>query len=142
MQPGRLRIHEPCLPKRHWRAMRALPVILLLPGIAHAASGSPGRSVSDAPPAFVDQLIADIEAEPARNPPAKIFRYQYDGREVYFVPAHCCDMTSELFTADGESLCSPDGGITGRGDGRCPDFHDTRSDETLIWEDRRKIGTK
>ena len=109
--------------------------------LAGAGCGSAATSTT-ATPAFVDELIAGIKAEPVRNPPAKILRYQYDGSEVYFVPSHCCDMTSELFTANGDRICAPDGGITGRGDGRCPDFYDTRSDEKLIWADERRIDAK
>ena len=31
----------------------------------------------------------------------------------------------------------PDGGITGRGDGKCTDFFQTRTDERLWWADTR-----
>lgn len=93
-------------------------------------------------PPFIMQLITDIQAESVRNPPAKLYRYLYRGHEVYFLPQHCCDMTSEVYTAEGEHLCAPDGGITGRGDGQCPDFFEVRSEETLIWEDNRKAGVE
>ena len=130
------------VPSRCWRIVHGFLAVTMLLAAAGCGSATTSTSASTATPAFVDELIAGIKAEPVRNPPAKILRYQYDGREVYFVPSHCCDMTSELFTANGDRICAPDGGITGRGDGRCPDFHETRSDEELIWADDRAIDAK
>jgi hypothetical protein len=88
-------------------------------------------------PRFVDQLIAQQQAGPKKNPPGKIWRYRYKGQDVFYVPPSCCDVTSELYGADGTRLCSPDGGKTGRGDGKCPDFFDARTDERLVWADPR-----
>ena len=88
-------------------------------------------------PAWIDEMIAQFESEPVGNPPQSIWRYRYDGQTVYYVPAQCCDMFSSLYDVDGNLLCAPDGGITGRGDEQCPDFADQRTDETLIWQDAR-----
>ena len=121
-----------------WRLASTMILALGLLGSTSCSNAAKSPSL----PAFVEQLIAEIKAEPARNPPAKILRYEYDGQTVYFVPQHCCDMTSELYSSDGERLCAPDGGITGRGDGQCSDFFETRRKETLIWEDPRKVGAR
>lgn len=88
-------------------------------------------------PPFVDQLITQLEAEPTRNPPGSIWRYIYKGREVFYVPPHCCDFPSVLYDSDGNVVCGPDGGLTGKGDGRCPDFFATRTDEQRVWVDDR-----
>ena len=89
-------------------------------------------------PECVLEKIHEISAENVWNPPAKIYRYVYKGQTVYFIPQHCCDIRSQLFDANCNELCAPDGGFTGKGDGTCPDFFDTRSDEKLVWEDPRK----
>ncbi|OGO26856.1 MAG: hypothetical protein A2136_04210 [Chloroflexi bacterium RBG_16_54_11] len=89
-------------------------------------------------PAWVDELIQQLESDPVGNPPLSIWRYDYNGQQVYFVPAHCCDIPSTVYDADGNVLCSPDSGLTGQGDGRCSDFFSTRSNEHLIWRDTRK----
>jgi hypothetical protein len=47
-------------------------------------------------------------------------------------------MFGELFDESGILLCAPDGGITGRGDGRCPDFFDERREELRVWADNRQ----
>jgi hypothetical protein len=39
-------------------------------------------------------------------------------------------------------MCAPDGGFTGKGDGKCTYFFDARTNEKLIWEDERKQNNK
>jgi hypothetical protein len=101
-----------------------------------------GCRVPEAPgtqdPAWVDGLIAGFQSEPVGNPPRSIYRYVYHGETVYYVPAQCCDQFSALYDGDGNVLCAPDGGITGMGDGRCPDFLSARTNEVLVWSDSRQ----
>jgi hypothetical protein len=89
-------------------------------------------------PCCVDSLIQVIMSEPVSDPPRKIYQYTYHGQPVYFVPQYCCDNFSDLYDCEGNIICHPDGGITGRGDGKCSDFFEKRKDEKLIWEDNRK----
>jgi Domain of unknown function (DUF6970) len=85
-------------------------------------------------PAWINKLIKQFESQPEGNPPQSIWRYDYFAQVVYFVPARCCDIPSTVYDADGNIICTPDGGITGEGDGRCPDFFSTRNNEQLIWK--------
>ena len=94
-------------------------------------------SVPAGNPAWVDELIRKFQNEPAGNPPHSIWRYDYNGKTVYYVPPQCCDQYSVLYDASGEEICAPDGGLTGRGDGRCPDFFEKRTGEKLVWQDTR-----
>jgi hypothetical protein len=111
-----------------WVLLVFLVVIIFLAGC------SPAQSTN---PRWVDQLIGTFESDPVGNPPRSIWRYEYKGQDVYFFPAQCCDQYSKLFDASGNLICAPDGGFTGKGDGRCPDFFALRTDETLIWQDPR-----
>jgi hypothetical protein len=110
-------------------------VIVLAVALA-ACGGVPagGTPVPDA----VTAVIHNLESQPVRNPPAYVARYDYAGQVVYYVPPHCCDFASDLYTAMGEVICHPDGGLTGKGDGRCPDFISRRQNETILWRDSRK----
>jgi hypothetical protein len=108
-------------------------VLLLLLAFA-AGCTPPGKSG----PPFVEQLIVQFESSPPANPPASIWRYRYRDEVVYYIPPSCCDMFGELFDESGMLVCAPDGGITGRGDGRCPDFFDERSEELRVWADNRQ----
>ena len=115
--------------------MRLLRMVCALSVWAAAGCARPTESSN---PEWVDQLIEQFESEPVGNPPQSIWQYEYDGQVVYYVPAQCCDMFSTLLAADGTIVCAPDGGLDGRGDGGCPDFHDARTNETLIWQDTRE----
>jgi len=88
---------------------------------------------------WLNNLIQQLRQEKAANPPAKIYRYTYNGEVVYFLSGRCCDVPSKLFDIQGNVICEPDGGITGKGDGRCTDFFEERTDEVLIWEDNREL---
>jgi hypothetical protein len=88
-------------------------------------------------PDWVDRLIRQFESDPVGNPPLSVWRYEYNGQVVYYVPPHCCDIPGSLFNEVGQVICNPDGGIKGDGDGRCTDFFTQRANEQLIWQDSR-----
>lgn len=89
-------------------------------------------------PSFLQRLTADIESGPVTESPGAIWRYRYRDQFVYYVPPlPCCDFASTLYDAGGAILCSPDGGLSGDGDGRCADFFATRSEEERVWRDAR-----
>lgn len=89
-------------------------------------------------PNCIDEKINEIKNGDVWNPPAKIYSYTYDGQTVYYFPPRCCDIPSSLYDKNCNLICSPDGGITGGGDGSCADFFSERTDEKLIWEDTRE----
>lgn len=111
------------------------PSLFFLVVLAVVAACSPGTT--EERPRFVDQLIAQFKSEPVSNPPRSIWRYNYEGRVVFYVPPVCCDIPSDLYDSDGRLICSPDGGITGRGGGTCPDFFSMRTQESRVWYDER-----
>ena len=111
------------------RLLAIFAVIMLLAGCAQATQ--------PANPAWLDQLIKKFESDPVGNPPLSIWKYEYNSQTVYFVPARCCDIPSTLYDVQGTVLCAPDGGFTGRGDGKCTDFFDTRTGGQLVWQDSR-----
>jgi hypothetical protein len=114
--------------------IRTVPALSALVLLAACATPPP---VAPANPPFVDALAARLSAEPVANPPASIWRYDYAGRPVWYVPARCCDIPGVLYAADGTTVCEPDGGLTGRGDGRCPDFATARRNGIVVWSDPR-----
>jgi len=111
--------------------------ILLLFGIYFLII-SCSQSTSPDNPDWVEALIVQFKNEPVGNPPQSIWQYNYNGQNVYYVPAQCCDQFSTLYDKDGKILGAPDGGITGAGDGRITDFFTARANEKLIWKDSRQ----
>ncbi|MFN4151183.1 MAG: DUF6970 domain-containing protein, partial [Candidatus Sericytochromatia bacterium] len=89
-------------------------------------------------PLIINQSISSFINEPVKNPPVVIKQYQYKGKTVYYIPPSCCDIPSQLYSQEGNLICSPDGGITGNGDSKCNDFFSERKNEKLIWKDMRK----
>jgi hypothetical protein len=82
-------------------------------------------------------LIKEQENNPIANPPALLSKCTYKNQEVYYLPPRCCDIPSILYDDKGDVLCSPDGGFTGKGDGKCMDFLDSRKNCVIIWKDTR-----
>jgi hypothetical protein len=95
---------------------------------------------ADPIPSCIESKIEEIKKADPRNPPASVFRHTYNGKKVYFIPQYCCDFFSELYDANCNLICYPDGGIAGNGDGKCTDFFNTRKDEEVIWKDERGDG--
>jgi len=89
-------------------------------------------------PSCIKKAIKKIQAEKVKKPPASLWQYTYNGQVVYYIPSSCCDLPSQLYDSNCKQLCNPDGGFTGKGDGKCTDFFNTRKNEKQIWEDDRK----
>jgi len=102
-----------------------------------AACGTQPAGQQPQVPAAVTALIEDLKSQPVANPPAYVASYEYAGQVVYYVPPRCCDIFGNLYDAQGQLICHPDGGIAGHGDGRCPGFLDQRKNETILWRDTR-----
>ena len=96
-----------------------------------------GRNNVDRP-GWLAGLVSREESGPIANPPAKLLKCEYKGKTVYYLPPRCCDIPSILYDEKGDEICAPDGGLTGRGDGKCSDFAQQRRNCSVIWEDHRK----
>ncbi len=96
------------------------------------------RPITAAIPDCIQKMISDISNDPVQNPPRKIFSYTYKGQIVYYLTSVCCDQYSNLYNDRCELLGHPDGGFTGRGDGKFPNFQKEAINEKLVWADKRK----
>ena len=85
----------------------------------------------------IQDKISELQSKPKQNPAATIYEYQYRGRTVYTISANCCDQFNMVYDECLNPICAPSGGITGRGDGRCPDFTANATNERLVWRDPR-----
>ena len=97
-----------------------------------------GSEMTDTIPSCMLEKIELFKSEARQNPPRKVYSYVYKGQKVYYVTPPCCDFFSELFDGNCVLIANPDGGFTGRGDGKLPDFISARTVEKLVWEDTRK----
>lgn len=99
-------------------------------------------AIADTLPVCINEMIQQFAKEDVQNPPRKIFSYIYKGNMVYYVTAPCCDFFSDLYDKECNLIGHPDGGFTGRGDGKLSDFSKMKQDEKLIWEDKRGEASK
>lgn len=100
--------------------------------------GCRNNDIPNGVPTCLQTRIDLIKAQGVWSPPAKVYQYRYEGRTVYFIPQHCCDIPSMLLDEQCNTICLPDGGFAGSGDGKCSDFFEKRTDEKLIWADTRQ----
>ena len=114
-----------------------LPSVFCLVSILFASCGDKSPVAPDRTPEWLTALIRTLESQPVASPPLSITRYEYKGEVVYFVPPRCCDIWSDLYRVDGGLLCHANGGATGGGDRRCPDFFSERKNGQIVWQDPR-----
>lgn len=111
---------------------RLIPLALLLLALYSACGGS--KAASKEPPKWVTEMIDSFENKVKHSVGASISKYAFDGDIVYYVLMPCCDQFNELYSESGDLLCYPDGGITGKGDGKCPEFDSGAELLETIWE--------
>jgi hypothetical protein len=82
----------------------------------------------------VPEIIQEIIKSPPMGEVTEVWRYSFRGETVYYFPPMPYDIPSVLLNGKGESICSPDGGLTGFGDGKCPSFFEDRKGGRLVWK--------
>ena len=63
-----------------------------------------------------------------------IGQYIYNNQIVYLFTSECCDMFNYVLDRNCDPVCAPSGGISGHGDGTCPDFYDNALLIRTVWE--------
>lgn len=95
--------------------------------------------IAQGTPESISKEIKKILHDELKNPPIKVYSYIYENQKVYFFTSYCCDIPSRLYNSEGEIICHPDGGLTGKGDLKCLDFFQKATNMKLVWQDSRNI---
>lgn len=90
--------------------------------------------VPNGTPHCIKAKIRQISNEQKTNSGIEVWRYKYNGIDVYYFTPKCCDQYSDLYDSKCNLICHPDGGFTGGGDGNCNDFFKNRSEGKMIWK--------
>lgn len=117
--------------------MQKLILILLISFISNACTkehARTGLTVGSCTQHLIDELKKE---KSPRNPRAEVWEFDYNGDKVYYVPPYCCDEPSLLYDKYCNVICEPDGGDSGKGDGKCSDFFTNRTNGSLVWRDTR-----
>ena len=80
--------------------------------------------------------IDSIKMNTKTNPPASVIRYTYKGYSVFYITTGCCDQFNPVYNSDCIYMGAPDGGITGKGDGKIPDFFANATNKKVLWENK------
>jgi len=100
-------------------------------------SGECNKDTAVKIPPCIREKIEAIQQQPKYNPPATVYRYSYQNQYVYLFSSNCCDQYNYLYDKNCNVICAPTGGIIGKGDGKCSDFKQMATGETLVWKDSR-----
>ncbi len=103
-------------------------VIFLLACAAHKKAVDAGEL-----PLCLKAKIDSMTTNPNEGSPQSITRYTYHDKTVYYMKAPCCDKYNIVFDSDCNILGYPDGGFTGRGDGKMTGFFDEAKDGKVVW---------
>jgi hypothetical protein len=87
-------------------------------------------------PEWLEQRIdKETKGLPVDNQIREVSEYTYKGQKVYYLVLGCCDRFDEVLDEKGVMICAPKGGLTGKGDNKCPDFK-ASAEKTAIILDR------
>lgn len=109
-----------------------IPLIFLLIACSANKKQSAGK-LSNMPPCLVTK-IQNIINDPKQTPPQSISMFTYKGKSVFYIVQPCCDQFNQVYDSDCNYLGAPDGGITGKGDGKIADFVNEAKDRKVVWE--------
>lgn len=84
-------------------------------------------------PDWLRARIVEYERLPARGAPSSIWRITHQGSPAFYLVSPCCDQFNPLLDARGGEICSPSGGFTGAGDGKCPKPMDAGTEAIRVW---------
>ena len=88
-------------------------------------------------PACLEEKIKAMAADPNQGSPVSVTRYIYRQQTVYYMVSPCCDKFNIVYDSVCNILGYPDGGFSGKGDGKMPDFRKEASGEKVIWQIKR-----
>ncbi len=114
--------------------MKIFSLIVFILMIAMACKSS---KTKDPYPQCISDKIENIKNQPVQNPPIEVYKWDVNDGVFYYFTAACCDQFSFVYDSNCKLICAPSGGLTGRGDGNCPEFGSDIK-RTLIWKDERK----
>lgn len=87
-------------------------------------------------PSCLATKIDSIKRDGKVNLPTSVIQYSYKGAPVYYVTAGCCDQFNEVYDANCKQIGAPDGGVTGKGDGKLTDFYSNATNKRVVWENK------
>ena len=108
-----------------------IPIFIVLLLVCSAQKKAQG--VQDIPPCLLEKITA-MTQDPGSGSPRSVTRYIYKQQTVYYMVAPCCDKFNIVYDSACNVLGHPDGGFTGRGDGKMPNFKNEAVEQKVVWK--------
>lgn len=89
-------------------------------------------------PTCIKNKIDSFKLKEAHEQPQSVVEYMYKGKKVYHIIMPCCDFFNEVYDENCLYLGAPNGGFTGKGDGKIPDFDAEAKPGKTIWKASEK----
>lgn len=89
-------------------------------------------------PDCLRKVIQIMSEDLYEGTPQSVTQFNYRGQKVYYLVASCCDKFNIVYDSTCTVLGFPDGGITGKGDGKMLNFEKEATDGKVIWEARNR----
>ncbi len=93
------------------------------------------KGISGMPPCLVTKIDL-MKNDAKQKPPESVTQFDYKGKTVFYVVMPCCDQFNVVYDSDCNYLGAPDGGITGKGDGKIGDFSAEAKNKKIVWENK------
>jgi len=108
-------------------------VLIISCSLLLSCAGNKSQGISGMPPCMVTK-IEEMKSDPKVNAPQSVTQYMYKGSAVFYISAGCCDQFNQVYNSDCDYLGSPDGGISGKGDGKISDFFASATNKKVVWK--------
>ncbi len=95
------------------------------------------RSIKEMP-SCLEAKIEMMKSDPAEGEPLSISKYNYKAQAVYYMVSPCCDKYNIVYDSVCNILGYPDGGYTGKGDGKMSGFLKEATNKKIIWEKNKQ----
>ncbi|MEP6948998.1 MAG: hypothetical protein ABI863_06980 [Ginsengibacter sp.] len=110
------------------------PAITIFIIVLLACSANKKAQVIKELPECLATKIKAMTSDPGQGSPLSVTRYIYRQQTVYYMVSPCCDKFNIVYDSVCNILGRPDGGFTGRGDGKMTDFKKEATNEKVIWK--------
>lgn len=129
--------------------MKYLALLLIIPFLSATECGKKKKDTNaeeektevveknaESIPACIKKIIEEGKKETPSTAPIQVDEYLFNGKKVYLLTAQCCDFFNEVLDENCAKICAPSGGITGAGDGNCPEFNKEAKLVKNIWKEK------
>jgi hypothetical protein len=111
---------------------KSIIIVLFSAWLVSCASNKNVQKINKLP-ACLESAIKVMSSDPSRGTPQSVSRYIYNAQIVYYVLSACCDKYNIVYDSACNILGYPDGGFSGKGDGKMLDFKTKATGGEVVW---------